>query len=473
VILAIDQGTTGTTCLVVDDELHVRGRGYRELPQHFPRPGWVEHDPFQIWATVVGAAEEAASAAGVRPADLSAIGITNQRETTLLWERATGRPVDRAIVWQDRRTASRCRELPPGLIRARTGLLPDPYFSATKLEWLLARTDARPSELAFGTVDTWLAWQLTDGRVHATDLTNASRTMLLDLVSLDWDDELLHLFDVDRTLLPRLVGSSEVVGEAKLLGATIPIAGIAGDQQAALFGHGCHERGEAKATYGTGSFVLVNTGSAHEPAPPGLLETATATGGYALEGAILSSGAAIQWLRDGLGILDDAADSETLARQVESTDGVYFVPALTGLGSPHWNPDARGLVTGITRGTTAAHLARAALEAIAFQVADVLDALPGGVAVLRADGGASSNAFLMQFQADLLGCPVEVAAEPETTALGAAALAGLAIGRWPNLDEIRTRIPVGAAYQPSGDGADIARCRAEWQTAVRRTLLKS
>jgi glycerol kinase len=473
VILAIDQGTTGTTCVVVDDELGVRGRGYRELRQHFPRPGWVEHDPWDIWATVVGAADAAVHAAGVLPADLRAIGITNQRETTLLWERATGRPVDRAIVWQDRRTASRCRELPGDLIRARTGLVPDPYFSATKLEWLLARTDARPSELAFGTVDAWLVWQLTDGRVHATDLTNASRTMLLDLASLDWDDELLDLFDIDRALLPHLVRSCEVVGEAKLLGATMPIAGIAGDQQAALFGHGCHERGEAKATYGTGSFVLVNAGTAREPAPPGLLETATATGGYALEGAILSGGAAIQWLRDGLGILDDPAESETLARQVESTGGVYFVPALTGLGSPHWNADARGLLSGITRGTTAAHIVRAALEAIAFQVADVLDALPGGVAVLRADGGASSNGFLMQFQADLLGCPVEVAADRETTAFGAAALAGLTIGLWPNLDAIRPRIRRGATYEPTPDRAGAARHRAEWQIAVRRTLLTS
>jgi glycerol kinase len=473
VILAIDQGTTGTTCVVVDEELRVRGRGYRELRQHFPQPGWVEHDPWEIWATVVGAAEAAVHAAGVLPTDLRAIGITNQRETTLLWERTTGRPVDRAIVWQDRRTASRCRELPAELIRAHTGLLPDPYFSATKLEWLLARTDARPSELAFGTVDAWLIWQLTDGRAHATDLTNASRTMLLDLASLDWDDELLDLFDIDHALLPRLVRSSEVVGEAKLLGATMPIAGIAGDQQAALFGHGCHERGEAKATYGTGSFVLVNTGAAREPAPSGLLETATATGGYALEGAILSSGAAIQWLRDGLGILDDAAESETIARQVESTGGVYFVPALTGLGSPHWNADARGLVSGITRGTTAAHLVRAALEAIAFQVADALDALPGGVALLRADGGASSNGFLMQFQADLLGCPVEIAAERETTALGAAALAGLTIGLWPNLDAIRAKVRRGATYEPTADRDRIAERRAEWEIAVRRTLLMS
>ena len=471
VIVAIDQGTTGSTCLVVDEELRVRGRGYRELRQYFPQPGWVEHDPEEIWATVIGAAEAALHAAGVRAADLRAIAVANQRETTLLWERATGRPVARAIVWQDRRTAPRCRELPIDLIRARTGLVPDPYFSATKLEWLLARTQARSSELAFGTVDSWLIWKLTGGRVHATDLTNASRTMLLDLSSLDWDEELLELFGVDHGLLPRLVRSSGVLGEATLFGATLPIAGIAGDQQAALFGHGCHERGEAKATYGTGSFVLANAGSAREPAPPGLLETAEASGGYALEGAILSSGAAIQWLRDGLGILNDPAESEVLAQQVDSTGGVYFVPALTGLGSPHWNADARGLVSGITRGTTAAHVVRAALEAIAFQIADVLDALPGGVSVLRADGGLSSNRFLMQFQADLLGRPVQVAAERETTALGAAALAGLAVGIWPNLEEVRARIRHGATYEPSADRAYLTGCRAEWHAAVRRALL--
>jgi glycerol kinase len=470
-ILAIDQGTTGTTCLVVDDELRIRGRAYRELPQHFPQPGWVEHDPRELWTSVVEAADGAVRAAGIRPADLRALGITNQRETALLWERASGHPVARAIVWQDRRTAERCRELPAALIRARTGLLPDPYFSATKLEWLLARTDRPPRDLACGTVDAWLVWQLTGGRVHATDVTNASRTMLLDLGSLDWDDELLALFGVGRELLPRVVGSSEVVGEASLLGATIPIAGIAGDQQASLFGHGCHERGEAKATYGTGSFVLVHAGAAREPAPPGLLETAAAGGGYALEGAILSSGAAIQWLRDGLGLLGDAAESEALARQVESTGGVYFVPALTGLGSPHWNPDARGLVTGLTRGTTRAQLVRAALEAIAFQVADVLDGLPGGVDVLRADGGASGNGFLMQFQADLLGRPVEVAAEPETTALGAAALAGLAVGIWPGPEATRALIRRGATYEPSGDRADLAERRAAWRLAVRRALL--
>jgi glycerol kinase len=471
VILAIDQGTTGTTCLVVDDELCARGRGYREFPQHYPRPGWVEHDPEELWASVLDSAEEAVRSAGVRPSELRAIGIANQRETTVLWERATGRPVAPAIVWQDRRTAERCRELPADLIRARTGLVPDPYFSATKLEWLLAHTAIPHSKLAFGTVDSWLVWKLTGRRVHVTDLTNASRTMLFDLDSLDWNAELLDLFGVDRALLPRLAGSSEVVGEAELLGVTLPIAGIAGDQQAALFGHGCFERGQAKATYGTGSFVLANAGAERGPEAAGLLETVAASGGYALEGAILASGSAIQWLRDGLGILADAAESERLAQSVESTGGVSFVPAFAGLGSPHWNAEARGLISGITGGTTRAHLVRAALEGIAFQVADVLDVLPGGLDLLRADGGASANGFLMQFQADLLGCRVEVAAELQTTALGAAALAGRAIGLWPGDDAIRTRLRSGAVYEPTPDRDRVAARRREWRSALDRALL--
>jgi glycerol kinase len=471
VILAIDQGTTGTTCLVVDDELVIRGRAYRELQQHFPRPGWVEHDADEIWRSVCDAAEEALRTARARATDLRAIGITNQRESTVLWERRSGRPVAPAIVWQDRRTAERCLELPADLIRDRTGLVPDPYFSATKLEWLLARTEVPQRELAFGTVDSWLVWQLTGGRVHVTDRTNASRTMLLSLDSLEWDEELLALFGVDAGVLPRAVGSAEVVGEAELLGAAVPIAAIAGDQQAALAGHGCFARGEAKATYGTGSFVLVHAGPDRERAPVGLLETAAAPDGYALEGAILVSGAALQWLRDGLGVLATAAESEALARQVESTGGVSFVPALTGLGSPHWRPDARGLITGITRGTTRAHLVRAALEAMAFQVADVLELFPSAVEVLRADGGASTNAFLMQLQADLLGCRVEVAAERETTALGAAALAGRGVGLWPDDDAIRSRIRRGAVYEPGGDADELEARRAEWRLAVERALL--
>jgi glycerol kinase len=477
VILAVDQGTTGTACLVVDDELRVRGSGYREIEQHFPRPGWVEHDPEELWTSVLETAEVALAAADVRARDLRAIGITNQRETSLLWERRTGRPVHRAIVWQDRRTADRCRELPHELIRDRTGLVPDPYFSATKLEWMLARTDERHQDLAAGTVDSWLVWQLTGGRVHVTDVTNASRTMLLDLEAGGWNDELLALFGIERSLLPRVVASSEVVGDAELFGATIPIAGIAGDQQAALFGQGCWSSGEAKATYGTGSFVLVNVGSANVPPPEGLLETAAAVAPgsrpqFALEGSVLVGGAAIQWLRDGLGLLASALEAEKLARSVDSSGGVVFVPALTGLGSPWWDPDARGLISGLTRGTTRAHLVRATLEAIAFQVADVLDAYPGTLGMLRADGGASANSFLMQLQADLLGCPVEVAAEVETTALGAAALAGLAVGVWPDADSLRSLVRRGVVYEPRGNPEDLVARRAEWSLALRRTMLR-
>jgi glycerol kinase len=457
VILAIDQGTTGTTCLVLDGDLRVAGRASRELPQHFPRPGWVEHDPDQIWDSVVAAAKAALADAKIAARDLTAIGITNQRETTVLWERASGRPVAPAIVWQDRRTAARCRELDADLLRERTGLVPDPYFSATKLEWLLARTDARHEALAFGTVDSWLVWKLTGGGAHVTDGTNASRTLLARLHPLEWDDELLTLFGVPRGVLPEIVPSSGAVAEASFLGATVPVAGIAGDQQAALYGQGCHTPGQGKATYGTGSFVLVHTGLTPIAPPRGLLATAAADG-YALEGAVLTSGAALQWLRDGLGLLGDAAESDALARSVDSTDGVVFVPALTGLGSPWWDADARGLVTGITRGTTRAHLVRAALEAIAHQIADVVDALPEPVGVLRADGGGSANAFLMQLQADLLGCPVEVASERETTALGAGALAAGA----------HAGVSVGARYEPALPRADVERLRAEWAGALRR-----
>jgi glycerol kinase len=475
VILAIDQGTTGTTCLVVDSEARVRGRGDAEVPQHYPEPGWVEHDPEELWQSVEQAAAAAVEAAGIEPSALAAIGIANQRETTLLWERSTGRPVHRAIVWQDRRTAGRCESLPAELLRRRTGLVPDPYFSATKLEWLLARTDAPPEELAFGTVDSWLVWKLTGGDLHVTDRTNASRTLLLGLDSLEWDDELLALFGVERSLLPELRGSSEVVGEGELLGVKLPIGGMAGDQQAALVGQGCFHTGQGKATYGTGTFVLVDVGEAPLEPPPGLLETAAVAldGGrrYAVEGSILTTGAVIQWLRDGLGVIASAEESETLAREVDSTGGVHFVPALAGLGSPHWNPYARGLLCGVTSATTRAHLARAALEGIAFSVADVLDALPEPPGVLRADGGASANGFLMQFQADLLGCPVEGAAERDTTALGAAALAGLSTGVWSSADEFSTLLRRGARYEPKRSPAEVEALRAGWQQALRRALL--
>ena len=370
------------------------------------------------------------------------------------------------------RTGARPRaaaELPGELLRERTGLVPDPYFSATKLEWLLAHTDLPPEELAFGTVDAWLAWRLAGE--HATDRTNASRTLLYGLAADAWDDELLALFGVPRAVLPRVVGSAEVVGEAALLGATVPLAALAGDQQAALAGHGCFTAGEAKATYGTGSFVLAHAG-AEPPAPPsGLLATAAAPTGYALEGAVLTSGAAVQWLRDGLGLVGSAAETEALARSVDSSEGVVFVPALTGLGSPHWEPDARGLLSGITRGTTRAHVVRATLEAIAFQIADVLDALPLELRALRADGGASANGFLMQFQADLLGLPVEVAAERETTALGAAVLAGIALGTW-SPSEVRGLLGAGTVYEPAMSRDEAETLREGWRLAVRRALVR-
>jgi len=452
--LAIDQGTTGTTCLVVDPGLEVRGRGYAELTQHFPRPGWVEHDPDEIWASVESAAEAALADARLAARDLAAIGIANQRETTLLWERATGRPVHRAIVWQDRRTAARCAALPAELIRERTGLVPDPYFSATKLEWLLDEAGRRDG-LAFGTVDSWLVWKLTGE--HVTDPTNASRTLLYSLATRDWDDELLELFRVDRGLLPELRGSSEVVGEGRVLGATLPVAGIAGDQQAALFGHGCVRPGQAKATYGTGSFVLAHAGEDVSPPPHGLLRTA-AVAGTALEGAIFVAGAALQWLRDGLGLLGDVSESAGLAESVEDAGGVHFVPALAGLGSPHWAPDARGLVCGLTGGTRREHLVRAALEAIAFQVRDVLEAMP--LEVLRVDGGATRNRFLMQFQADVLQRPVEVALEREMTALGAAALA---LGVEPEARGYQR-------YEPRIPAEEAERLYAGWRDALRRAL---
>jgi glycerol kinase len=356
-ILAIDAGTTGVTCLVVDDELRTLGRGYREIRQFFPQPGWVEHDPEDIWQSTLAAAEDALTDARLAATDLAGIGIANQRETTLVWNRGTGTPLQRAIVWQDRRTAERCRQLPADLVRERTGLVPDPYFSATKLEWILRRSSVEQEALAFGTVDSWLVWKLTGGTAHVTDATNASRTMLVDLQTLDWDDDLLDLFGVDRVVLPRIVSSSERVVDAALLGATVPIAGIAGDQQSALFGQGCFAPGEAKATYGTGSFVLVNVGTDESGAPPGLLKTAAATAAgesrqYAVEGAVLTAGAAVEWLRDGLELVESASETERIALEAGSSDGVYFVPALSGLGSPHWDPDARGLITGLTRGTT-------------------------------------------------------------------------------------------------------------------------
>ncbi len=470
-ILAIDQGTTGTTCLVVDGSLAVLGRGYSELCQHFPRPGWVEHDPEQIWAGVVAAMSAALANAGVAASDLRAVGITNQRETAMLWERRSGRPVANAIVWQDRRTAEACRRLPFELIRERTGLVPDPYFSATKLAWLLEHAVSSRDGLAAGTIDSWLIWKLTGGAVHASDVTNASRTLLCSLAALDWDDELLALFGIERALLPAIVPSSGVLGEATIDGASIPIAGVAGDQQAALFGQACLSPGEAKVTYGTGCFLLVNDGDRLDPAPHGLLRTAAAQPGvYALEGSVFVAGAAVQWLRDSLGLLADAGESERLAGGLEGNDGVYFVPALTGLGSPRWQPDARGLICGITRGTGRAQLARAALESIAYQVRDVVEAIPGGVAALRADGGAAANGWLMQFQADQLGLAVEVAVEREMTAIGAAALAGLGVGIWRDAGELSAAWHCGARYEPRSGREQAEALYHGWLAAVQRTV---
>jgi len=461
-ILAVDQGTTGTTCLVVDDELGVVGRGYAAVGLATPQPGWVEQEPAELWASVERAAEAALADAGLPAGAVAALGITNQRETAVVWDRRSGEPVYPAIVWQDRRTAERCRALPAEAIRTRTGLTADPYFSATKLEWILRETGSADG-LAFGTVDTWLVWQLTDGAVHATDVSNASRTMLLDLATLDWSDELLDLFGVPRSLLPEVHASAKVVGEGTLLGATIPVAALAGDQQASLFAHG-----NAKATFGTGAFVLVDTGLDHSPPPHGLVRTAAAGAepSYALEGSIFVAGAAVQWLRDGLGLLDDASESEALACSVDSTDGVYFVPALTGLGSPHWAPDTRGLISGITRGTRREHLVRAALESMAYQVLYVVDTMPSRPSVLRIDGGASANGFLVQFLADVLQLPVEVAAERETTALGAAALAGVAVGRWTT-DDLAALRRTSLRCEPQNDVSDLV---AGWHAALARAL---
>ena len=474
-LLAVDQGTTGTTCLVVDDGLTVVGRGYREISQHYPRPGWVEHDPLELWESVLQTAAAALDDAGIDANDLSAIGLTNQRETTVVWERVTGQPVHPAIVWQDRRTADRCAALPVKLVRERTGLVCDPYFSASKLEWILAAVDRPQAELAFGTVDSWIAWNLTGG-AHVTDLTNASRTMLLDLERGTWDDALLDLFSVDPSILPNVVPSSGAIAEASLLGATVPLAGIAGDQQAALFGQGCFAAGEMKATYGTGTFVLAHVGELAGPVTPGLLKTAAATppgaqAQYAAEGSVLVGGAALQWLRDRLGLIEDAAESEQLAREAGSNGGVFFVPALTGLGSPQWDAGARGLISGITRGTTRPQVVRAALEGMAHQVADIIDVLPVAAGVLRADGGATANGFLMQLQADLLGVPVEVSADADATALGAAALAGLGVGIWPDVDALVPLLRRGKRYEPSRDAGEIQQEREGWRQAVRRATL--
>jgi glycerol kinase len=483
-ILALDQGTTGTTALVIHQDGSVLGRGYREITQYFPQPGWVEHDPEEIFRVSIEAVADALASSGERPAGL---GITNQRETVVLWDRRTLAPVAPAIVWQDRRTSLRCRELRESgaerLLRKRTGLVADPYFSATKLEWLLRdpaiRRRASNGELATGTVESWLVAKLTGGRVHASDHTNASRTLLYDLADRDWHPELLEIFGIPRELLPAIVPSSGVVGESDStpFGFSLPIAGLAGDQQSALFGQGCCAEGLAKNTYGTGAFLLVHRGDRRPEPPDGVLATAACgprgDPAYALEGSVFIAGAAVQWLRDGLGIIGTAPETEAFARSVPDTGGVHFVPAFVGMGTPHWEPEARGTITGLTRGTSRAHLVRAALEAIAFSSAELLEAMAGRgglhVPALRVDGGAAANDWLMQCQADVLGIPVERPDMVETTALGAAGLAGLALGVWRGTDDFLAGRRF-TRFDPATDAGERRRRLAAWERAVSAAL---
>jgi glycerol kinase len=497
-ILAIDQGTTGTTCMVVGSDGSILSRAYSEFGQYYPNPGWVEHDAREIWSVTLQVAQEAMAAAGAQigpgtagleAVEVAGIGITNQRETVVVWDRSTGKPIYNAIVWQDRRTAPRCRELRAQgreeLIRSRTGLVIDPYFSGTKLEWLLehvsdARDRARAGELAAGTIDSWLIWQLTGGRVHATDPTNASRTMLYDIGRRDWDDELLELLGVPRAILPDVRPSSGVFGEtdAALFGHPIPVAGVAGDQQAALFGQGCWRPGLAKNTYGTGAFLLLHTGAERVESRSGLLTTvACGPNGqpeYALEGAIFVAGAGVQWLRDGLGLVREATETAGMAAALDSNDGVYFVPAFVGLGAPHWNPEARGTMVGLTRGTDSRHLARAVLEAMAYSTRDVLIAMEKDSGVqaveLAVDGGAASNDWMMQFQADVLDLPVRRPANLDTTALGAAGLAGLATGVWADADAFFGARPEPHRFHPRMDDVHRRTLVRGWDRAVQTTL---
>jgi len=483
-ILALDQGTTSSRAIVFDHDGSIRAVAQQEFQQIFPQSGWVEHDANEIWRTQLDTARAALAKAGLTARDIAGIGITNQRETTLLWDRKTGEPIHNAIVWQDRRTAEFCDGLKAAghaeLIQKRAGLVIDAYFSGSKVRWLLdhvpgARERAERGELAFGTIDSWLVWKLTNGARHIIDPSNASRTMLYNLRG-EWDDELLGILGVPRALLPEVRSSSEVYGETTLLGGPIKIAGIAGDQQAALFGQNCFERGMAKNTYGTGSFMLMNIGTEPQISRHKLITTvAWGLGGrteYALEGSVFIGGAVVQWLRDGLGIIETSADVEKLAATVPSSGGVYLVPAFAGLGAPHWDQYARGTITGITRGTTAAHLARAALDGIAFQVADVLEVMKqdSGVAMnsLRVDGGASANDMLMQFQADILQVPVVRPKVIETTALGAAYLAGLATGFWQDLAEVSRSWQVDRTFEPKMTADKAAHRRGRWSQALQR-----
>ena len=487
-ILALDQGTTSSRAIAFGRDGRILSTSQQEFRQIFPQPGWVEHDALEIWRTQRDVASQALAQAGLSRGDVGAIGITNQRETTVLWERATGRPVANAIVWQDRRTASRCDALRQAghepLFARKTGLLLDAYFSGTKLAWLLdhvagARARAERGELAFGTVDSWLAWQLSGGAAHVTDTSNASRTLLFNIHTLDWDDELLGILGIPRAVLPAVVPSSGHITSTACEGLPggVPVAGIAGDQQAALFGQACHRAGMAKNTYGTGCFLLMNTGEKPAASRHRLLTTVAWTRdrrtSYALEGSVFIAGAAIQWLRDGLGVIARAADIDALAATVPDTEGVFFVPALSGLGAPYWDPHARGTIVGITRGSTRAHLARATLEAIAFQSAELIEAMAGdsGVALteLRVDGGATASNLLMQMQADLLGVPVVRPRVTETTALGAAYLAGLAVGFWKDEEEIAALWSRDRVFEPTLS-RDAARARLlQWRRAVERS----
>ena len=485
VILSLDQGTTGSAAVVIDAEGRVVATADREIAQHYPQPGWVEHDPEEIFRTTVAVGREALATARVPASDVAAIGIADQRETTIVWDRRSGTPIHPAVVWQSRATAPLCEELRRAglepLVRERTGLVIDAYFSATKIRFILdrvpgARERAAAGELCAGTVDSWLVWRLTGGRAHVTDATNASRTMLLDIRRGEWDDDLLGALEIPRAVLPEVRSSSEVYAETdpEHFGAAIPIAGIAGDQQAALFGQTCTQPGEAKNTYGTGCFLLENTGASLRRAD-GLLTTIAlslrGTLSYALEGSAFVTGAAVQWLRDGIGVIADAGETEALAASIPGNDGLYLVPAFVGLGAPRWDMYARGLLIGISGGTTRAHLARAALESTAYQTRDLVEAMRAAgaeVAVLRADGGGTANRFLMQFQADILGVPVEVSAVQETTALGAAYLAGLATGVWTSVDELRTRRRAGARFEPRMVTEARDALYADWLRAVER-----
>jgi glycerol kinase len=486
--LAIDQGTTGTHVLVIDDRLEVVGEAYREFTQHFPRPGWVEHDLKEIWKTVERCCKKGLADAGIRPDMVTAIGVTNQRETTAVWNRSTGQPLARAIVWQDRRTAEACAELKQRgeetRVRDATGLVLDPYFSATKLRWLLdniegLRTLAETGGLCFGTIDSWLVYRLTGGARHVTDASNASRTLLYDLRGRGWSEDMLELFGIPPQILPEVRSSAELYGTTKDMEALpdgIPVSGMAGDQQAALFGQACFRPGESKCTYGTGSFLLMNTGPEPIPSNSGLLTTVAWQLGdtitYALEGSSFVAGAAVQWLRDGLQAIKKSAQVEKLARSVDDSGDVVFVPALAGLGAPHWRPDARGLLMGLDRSTSLGHVARAVLEGIALQTYELAEAMTQDsgqpIPVLKVDGGASANDLLMQYQSDILGVPVVRPRNLQTTAAGAAFLAGIGAGVWKDPEEIRGSWRPGKTFKPRMDDTERARALAKWKRAVER-----